>query len=1322
MWKVALETGQFSDFESLLQLFSSEMHLIVHEEQDQIVIQRIGEVLMRKKSKNVHLHLHVNESSVTGFLPQTIFKSLPNIATIRISPNHMKVAVESELYLQGAMYERKTGQRCVRNLLSVLSSDQRENIKEQCDFVMKLHAHARKMDVCPLLQPVFHALPSIWVVQPSNVALLLQTMKVLKITKPAELDVTYEQCELKQFLQCMPYVSEIRFPGAFRQPEEIHKIVKIVADLFILASESGEEALWSLSVAFSYSTFPFAEEAEDVQSSFFLDLFTHLNESSSGKTALPALKPILNVAPAVWILDQLTLKKTHALNKLLELQSVKKNVELRSCSFDKDKLRSFLNCLSYISNISCAEEFFQAVCGILSTDREWNPKQVTELLRLLGFRISLTEMLPSRLCQAIGSVLKLLDEEEIFISLLPQDILCHGSFLLFSNIKRLQTLRINEIATSKLARLVKSARSGINSITVEKLSVVLSSSDLSERALCQLLSSLTCLLRVWTVHNLDLSDFKIKAHLFICLLSHQGPLSITFQMDSLQQLAEFVYDAHDEDLTQMFLEKTDGDLSPCSLSWDVLYYLIRGAKKHVTLDLAEGRFNLTNIPSLLTVLDTVRFKRISARYVRAALKEIYRQKAGHLIAKLLRASADLINLSMRELDSTDCKSLCFALHYSDGVKLNLLNSIIPHNETENIVRLLHRVSDLRIDRKLLLNFLRVSKAMEKQGYSMSALFTALNYKLDFSGHSSVSSGRFGHENADPLSLSVMDCTAISSVIETTVCRTELFLYDCQADDSALECLFPILHKVHLRLSKGLLCQFLTLILNSPMAMSLKWASSLSKALGKHLDLSDTPLNYRTCESLQLVLDYTEELTDLNLSYCQITDACLDLLALHLNKIMNLDLTGNDITEKGVQRLCSALEGNSFTKTICLCDNQITETGLLVEEARFVTLHSGTMRHAKQPNNFVTKDVGSQSRMQETCLTSKRQEHMEQFDPELEVNNGRIFYRFQCSTGGLFMCRATGLVFGIKGAGCVEYSLVHWDMHLLCETHYEPAGPLYDIKMPTGEMYELHLPHCETQVDAIGNLSVVHTHENILEFIAPVKMTKTHIAVNVCRLSNYGIVDENNQDCKKIKGQVLLFLEPNISDKQQRIWVFLLPNSVPLLEIKEQQREYQFIQTSSNCTLWINSKYTLFAKKAERIQPKASLFESLHADNYHPTYEVFLDKSVIQLKIKILRKITGKGKMTPKTAWSRMIIVKAKQVCPQGNIERNKKWKSDLGKIIEELTSDQLKKLKHLMRNCENRVSIPASKLEETNEDKYELVNLIVETWGFEESVKAIKSL
>ncbi len=101
----------------------------------------------------------------------------------------------------------------------------------------------------------------------------------------------------------------------------------------------------------------------------------------------------------------------------------------------------------------------------------------------------------------------------------------------------------------------------------------------------------------------------------------------------------------------------------------------------------------------------------------------------------------------------------------------------------------------RVDRKLLLNFLHASKDMETQGYSVSSLLTALNHKLDFSCNSSHGSGRSGQENRDLLTMSRMDFTAISSAIKTSTCDTELILYDCQAEDSALEILFPILHKV-----------------------------------------------------------------------------------------------------------------------------------------------------------------------------------------------------------------------------------------------------------------------------------------------------------------------------------------------------------------------------------------------------------------------------------------------------------------------------------------------------------------------------------------------
>lgn len=97
-----------------------------------------------------------------------------------------------------------------------------------------------------------------------------------------------------------------------------------------------------------------------------------------------------------------------------------------------------------------------------------------------------------------------------------------------------------------------------------------------------------------------------------------------------------------------------------------------------------------------------------------------------------------------------------------------------------------------------MSFLHVSKDMEKLGYSASALLSALNHKLDFSCSSSLSSGRFGQENGNVLTLSLMDVKAISSAINTSTCDIEFILFDCQADDSALEILFPILHKVHLQ--------------------------------------------------------------------------------------------------------------------------------------------------------------------------------------------------------------------------------------------------------------------------------------------------------------------------------------------------------------------------------------------------------------------------------------------------------------------------------------------------------------------------------------------
>lgn len=86
---------------------------------------------------------------------------------------------------------------------------------------------------------------------------------------------------------------------------------------------------------------------------------------------------------------------------------------------------------------------------------------------------------------------------------------------------------------------------------------------------------------------------------------------------------------------------------------------------------------------------------MNSHFERTALKEIHKQRAGHMVTTLVRSSDEWINLNNLVLKHDDCEALRFALHYSDGVKLNLLWTVIPKEEMGRILTLLHRVSELR---------------------------------------------------------------------------------------------------------------------------------------------------------------------------------------------------------------------------------------------------------------------------------------------------------------------------------------------------------------------------------------------------------------------------------------------------------------------------------------------------------------------------------------------------------------------------------------------------------------------------------------------------
>ncbi|XP_038843337.1 uncharacterized protein LOC120042586, partial [Salvelinus namaycush] len=173
--------------------------------------------------------------------------------------------------------------------------------------------------------------------------------------KPVELkDWSDEESEVRSFLHCLPYISHLSFCPWGSDPS---KQIKVLVDLLSQAAEweeqTGEKTLKLVSSLCTYSTFPFLNGDTSKHSDFLLDLFSYVKdyETQTGRSVLPALQPVYQSAsPAVWSID-LRKRKASLLLEVLKLQPEKKPVKLSGWSVEESKVRSFLQCLPYISQL-----------------------------------------------------------------------------------------------------------------------------------------------------------------------------------------------------------------------------------------------------------------------------------------------------------------------------------------------------------------------------------------------------------------------------------------------------------------------------------------------------------------------------------------------------------------------------------------------------------------------------------------------------------------------------------------------------------------------------------------------------------------------------------------------------------------------------------------------------------------------------------------------------------------------------------------------------------------------------------------------------------
>ncbi|XP_048015935.1 uncharacterized protein LOC125248253 [Megalobrama amblycephala] len=880
------------------------------------------------------------EGEVRGFL-----QCLPYISQLRFVKPQNKTAESWEkrkrlfildLCLQAALHQKETLEETVKKLLSSVNY-------ERCDFLLDLWSHVKDYEtqtgrsVLPALQSIYQSAPAVWIINLSErkSSILLEVLKLQTEKKPVELiDWTDEESEVRGFLQCLPYISQLRFCDIIYKKRKA--AVKFLLNLFVSASEFDENTEENytqlLTSVCSYTYFPCEENDDDdddteYQCDFLLDLWSHVKdyETQTGRSVLPALQPIYQSAPAVWIID-LSERKSSILLEVLKLQTEKKPVELIDWTDEESEVRGFLQCLPYISQLRNADQFIPSLCKVFGP--RVKADQVTPLLQALDFTVTLSGKLPSSTCRSVGRVLGR-SPSKLNLTLNTSVISLRGLKLLFNHITHLQKLSVEDKLLVKMSRALRSLNAP--SLTTEEFSLLTKD---SKQNLSHILSSLSSLLRLLSVQCLDLTECKSEALSLTALLSLQEHLTIRFSKETLQQLVSLVYEAQDDELTHSFLKKVSKDLTSCSLTWEQIHYLLQHQALNLKLDFRKSKITCENIRELLLVLDRIQLKRLSPSFTLSIIMEIYETRFPQYVSSLMSSAGNDINLSGRVLDSVQCAALRFTLEHCNTVKLNLLWTSIPEEELESFLPLISRVTRLSVDRLLLLKLLHSCRSSDLQQEAATALLPALHNRLDFSCCSALDLTDTRRRQKH-LKLTNKDCRIISSVLQKTQSVVKLILQDCEISDTALKQLWPILPQVQLSCSKALLLQFLACISKGgSQRSSLRRTEALSQALGGEMDLSHTQMDQSACEHLALFLEYSEGLKELDLSHCKLTDDCMKPLLPHLHKTQTLDLSHNNVTDESAERIHSVVSTHSNIQTVRLFGNKVSDRKQFIGDKRF----------------------------------------------------------------------------------------------------------------------------------------------------------------------------------------------------------------------------------------------------------------------------------------------------------------------------------------------------------------------------------------------------
>lgn len=265
--------------------------------------------------------------------------------------------------------------------------------------------------------------------------------------------------------------------------------------------------------------------------------------------------------------------------------------------------------------------------------------------------------------------------------------------------------------------------------------------------------------------------------------------------------------------------------------------------------------------------------------------------------------------------------------------------------------------------------------------------------------------------------------------------------------------------------------------------------------------------------------------------------------------------------------------------------------------------------------------GFQKSCCEVCAQVSDRNYWTPVDPKVSAEEGGSVTFHLSSASGSYQCSKSGVRWVCAGKVTLQYCYVNWGKFRedLAKRQYKPMGPLMDIKVLSGKLDEVHLPHfmCigRLEKDTENAMKILHWKDGKVS-LEICEVGKLHAKFLSPSFSPVGPVISENSERDVLVHCKLLHYRPSASSLIQR--TYLIPDDRDLENmVCHQEKECNSIQIllpDPVRPLQLGNSYSLSTIPRSTVTPTASI---LRYYNGTPTFfKVAMKMVKFEFKMKL----------------------------------------------------------------------------------------------------------